>query len=95
MKSINLNDRIKVKLTPKGVDIFYHQHDELNKWLKSVNSLLIEPYMPEIDKDGYTEFQLWEFMGIYGDHMKMGIDTVIKPLNIYLNDEDVIDVKGK
>ena len=46
MKSINLNDRIKVKLTPKGVDIFYHQHDELNKWLKSVNSLLIEPCVP-------------------------------------------------
>lgn len=93
MKSINLNDIIKVKLTQKGVDIFYHQHDELNKWLTAMKALPLKPHMPEIDAEGYTEFQLWKFMNIYGQHIEMGMDQVIKPLNIYLKDEDVIDIK--
>ena len=92
MKSINLNDIIKVKLTPKGVDIFYHQHDEINKWYKAMKALPLEPHMPKIDAEGYTEFQLWHFMNIYGKHIEMGSKEVIKPLNIYLKDEDVIDV---
>ena len=91
MKSINLNSLIKVKLTPKGVDIFYHQNDELNKRIKEYGGKQLEPRMPKIDSEGYTEFQLWDFMHIYGEHMKMGLDTVIKPLNIYIKDEDVIN----
>ena len=40
MKKLNMNSTIKVKLTPFGTDIFYHQFDELNKksikfWRKS------------------------------------------------------------
>jgi len=31
MKKLNMNSMIKVKLTPFGADIFYHQYDELNK----------------------------------------------------------------
>ena len=93
MKSINLNAEIKVKLTEKGVDIFYHQYDELNKWSKENGYKLIEPRMPEIDKKGYTEMLLWKFMHIYGEHLYNGAQPVISPVNIYLKDEDVKDVK--
>lgn len=79
---INLNDRIKVKLTPLGVKIYYHQHDELNKKIKENGGTQLEPRMPEIDKDGFTEFTLWHFMELYGEHIGMCKPNVIEPLNI-------------
>lgn len=92
MKGINLNSIIKVKLTPRGVDIFYHQYDELNKNFLFRGTKPIELRMPEIDKDGYTEFVLWKFMSIYGEHMVMGAPEVINPLSIFVQDEDIDEV---
>ena len=81
---INLNDRVKVKLTPLGVEIYYHQYDELSKQIKERGGNQLEPRMPEIDKDGYTEFQLWHFMALYGEHIGMCKPSVIAPLYIEL-----------
>lgn len=71
--TINLNDWVKVKLTDHGKDIYYHQYDELNE--KSVQlhgRNVIEPSMPKVDADGYTTFQLWCLIELYGPHMHMG-----------------------
>lgn len=76
---INLNDFIKVKLTETGKDIFNHRFDDLNKKLgKEVykNISLKE------DENGYVEFQLWDFMQIYGSYMYMAGPTVINPFEI-------------
>lgn len=81
---INLNDRVKVKLTPLGAEIYYHQYDELNKQIKERGGKQLEPRMPEIDKDGYTKFTLWNFMELYGEHMGMCKPNVIEPLYIEL-----------
>ena len=81
---INLNDQIKVKLTPLGAEIYYHQYDELNKWIKERGGKQLEPRMPEIDKDGYTKFTLWNFMELYGEHIGMCKPSVISPLYIEL-----------
>lgn len=83
---INLNDRIKVKLTPLGVEIYYHQYDELNKQIKERGGKQLEPRMPEIDKDGYTKFTLWNFMELYGEHMGMCKKNVIEPLDIIITE---------
>lgn len=80
---INLNDNVKVKLTPYGAEIYYHQFDETNKQARRT---VIEPYMPEIDKDGYTQFQLHHFVNLYGEHIRMGNKNVIEPLDIILCD---------
>ena len=82
LQKINLNGRIKVKLTPLGVKIYYHQYDELNKKIKENGGTQLEPRMPEIDKDGFTEFTLWHFMELYGEHIGMCKPNVIEPLNI-------------
>lgn len=82
LQKINLNDRIKVKLTPLGAEIHYHQYDELNKKIKENGGTQLEPRMPEIDKDGFTEFTLWHFMELYGEHIGMCKPNVIEPLNI-------------
>lgn len=83
---INLNDRVKVKLTPLGVEIYYHQYDDLNKKIKENGGTQLEPRMPQIDKDGYTEFTLWSFMELYGKHIGMCKPNVILPLNIIISE---------
>ena len=75
---INLNEQIKVKLTDYGRDIFYHRHDEFNKRF----SFLLPPHYPEVDENGYSTFQLWDFMNIYGEYINIGSRNVVQPLEI-------------
>ena len=79
---INLNDRIKVKLTPLGAEIYYHQYDSLNKKIKANGGTQLEPIMPQIDKDGYTEFTFHHFISLYGNHIGICKPNVIEPLDI-------------
>lgn len=81
---LNLNDRVKVKLTPLGAEIYYHQCDDVNKKIKENGGTELEPIMPQIDKDGYTEFQLWHFIELYGKHIGMCKPNVIEPLDIVI-----------
>ena len=82
-KKINLNDIIKVKLTPLGADIFYHQYDKLNK---DYGRCVIEPHLPTVDEKGYTKLQLHQFMELYGEHIGIAKPNVIEPLDIILCD---------
>ena len=65
---INLNEFIKVKLTGLGKDIYSHRYNgEL---------------FPKIDENGYTRFQLWDFIQLYGEHIGMAFPNVIEPIEI-------------
>ena len=76
---INLNEPIKVKLTDWGKEIYYHQYDRINEHLgKEIH----KPEFPKEDENGYTEFQLWRFMELYGRYMGMVSKNVIEPLEI-------------
>ena len=77
---INLNDTIKVKLTDLGKDIFYHQFDDVNHYGANIT-----PRMPKEDDDGYTQFQLWYFINLYGEHIDICNPNVIEPLDIEFN----------
>ena len=76
---INLNEPIKVKLTDWGKEIYYHQYDRINQ---IVGREACKPSFPKEDENGYTEFQLWCFMELYGEHMGMTLPNVIEPLEI-------------
>lgn len=76
---INLNEPIKVKLTDWGKEIYYHQYDRTNQ---IAGREICKPKFPKEDEDGYTEFQLWCFIELYGDHMGMTLPNVIEPLEI-------------
>jgi hypothetical protein len=80
---INLNDTIRIKLTDLGKDIYYHQHDELNEYLKTKGVSPFEPKMPKVDADGFTSMQLWCFIELYRSHIGMTKPNVIEPLDIY------------
>ena len=76
---INLNEPIKVKLTDLGKEIYYHQYDRTNH---IAGREICKPRFPKEDENGYTEFQLWCFIELYGEHMGMTMSNVIKPLEI-------------
>lgn len=84
MNKINLNDTIYVKLTDYGKDIYYHLYDELNNY---IGREIIKPHFPEEDEYGYSKFQLWNFMKIYGPYIDITGKNVIEPLNIYFKGE--------
>ena len=50
MDMINLNENVKVKLTDFGINVYRIRYG-------------IEP---KVDELGYTSFQLWQLMNIYG-----------------------------
>ena len=89
MKKLNMNCRVKVKLTPLGADIFYHQFDEINKIIEKNGGKRLENMMPQIDKNGYTEFQLWQFIELYGEHIGMARPNVVSDISLYIDDEDL------
>ena len=82
MLKVNLNEIIKVKFTDYGRDIYYHRFDDLI----ARGALCLNPSYPKVDEDGYSEIQLWEFMQIFGPHIRMGMPEVITESNsIYLD----------
>lgn len=80
MESFNINDCIKVKLTAYGCKIHIEYY---SKYLPK--SLMSTPknYVPVIDEEGFTKYQLWEFMNIFGEHMTMTEEQVIQDNLIY------------
>ena len=77
-KAINLNDLVKVKLTERGKDIYRRDRTQVADVVKPLN-VQIEP---DIDYEGFTQFQLWHFMEIFGNYIGMCEDAVIMPLEI-------------
>lgn len=58
----NINKEVKVKLTQTGIDIYKTHYNRLGTNNSS----------PRIDNAGYTGFQLWDLMKIYGNHLSIG-----------------------
>lgn len=81
---INLNEKIRVKLTDLGKGIYYHRFDHLNK---TYGRNMYKPTYPIVDEDGYTSFQLWVFIGLYGPHMGMASPPVIENNTIIYDTE--------
>ena len=84
MWGVNLNQKMKVKLSDFGKDVYYHQYDEVNEKIKSLGGKPIVPTMPKVDAEGYTTFQMWQFMNLYGEHMTMGATQVLETLDVII-----------
>lgn len=79
MVAINLNEVVKVKLTDHGKEIYYHRFDKVNEFF---GREVCKPSFPRVDADGYSEFQLWDFIHLYGNYIYMAAKNVIEPLEI-------------
>lgn len=78
----NINDCIKVKLTAKGKKIIQEDYEQL---CASYPNLDIKMRYVE-DADGYTEFQLWDFMRLFGSHLYCGSPCYIEKNQIILEE---------
>ena len=67
----NLNDRIKVKLTPTGKEIY-------KQFFKGLPIKIPDPE----DEQGWSVFQLWGFIEMFGPHIHISSPNVIDPLDI-------------
>lgn len=68
MKEFNVNNYVKVKLTETGIDELKKQHDRLIKLGANIGDF--KP--PQVDKDGYTKYQLHDLMSSLGHLMHIG-----------------------
>lgn len=84
MKEFNINDEIKVKLTEKGSRAMYNYY---------ICRGCITSKLP--DENGYTRFQLWEFMSIFGQYMHIGNNDMFEDLNILINEDDLMTHRTK
>ena len=84
LRRLNLNEKIKVKLTDLGRDIYYHRYDRLIE--ANIN---IKPSFPKEDKNGFSTFQLWDFMNIYGSYIGMCLPNVTEDLYLYVEEESL------
>ena len=85
MFTYNINDRIKVKLTEYGNSILKADTTATLDMLKNFNYPEYSPY--HTDKDGYIEFQLWDFMRIFGSHFWNGCPQIIENNEVIFTDK--------
>lgn len=72
-RTINLNDRIRFKLTERGKEIYraywqpyYGDRDPLE-------------HLPA-DADGWREEQLWYFANVFGQHFENGLNPPVETM---------------
>lgn len=71
----NLNDNVKIRISPRGIEHLKNKHERLNAQFKG---LIGEFKAPEVDKDGYTKMQLWCVMKDFGSEMGCGMSPIIE-----------------
>ena len=76
--TINVNSMIKVKLTKRGKQVHIDYYKELLG-----NSMPNADLTPSIDEEGYTRYQLWTFMRIFGPHFNIGTKPLIQNNEIH------------
>ena len=73
----NLNNYIKVKLSDYGKQIHY------NYW-KGICNTCNTPYKLETDEEGYSSFQIHEFMHTFGEHAFLGAKPFLETCNVLI-----------
>ena len=70
MKKFSTNNFVKVKLTIEGLRLLEISYYEMLNRMTPESAKLFGPFQaPEVDENGYSEFQLWELMYAFGPYM--------------------------
>lgn len=80
---LNVNEKVKVRLTDIGINILRSNHDELKKTFNRLGDFKA----PTVDADGYSSFQLWVLMQTFGPHMGLGFNVPFET-DIIIENED-------
>lgn len=84
MKPFNVNDTIWVKLTEQGLAVHWKWHTDLWTGLGRLKDFPYTP--PKVNEDGFSSFQLWVFMEIFGPAFGMLQPPVIKNNDIWFEE---------
>ena len=63
----NVNDYVRVRLTDRGRQIHRENFRKLNATLVLHADIKYTP--PPEDADGWSEWQMWDLMSTFGEHM--------------------------
>lgn len=68
-RKANINDYVWVRLTEEGHEIYNNYYKEINDMIPNYDVVT-----PKLDTDefGYSRFQLWWFMQVFGKHFHIG-----------------------
>lgn len=67
-QKINMNETVRYKLYPKGLEILRRKHEELCSRFPLVGEF--EP--PRVDAEGWAESQLWVLFECFGEYITIG-----------------------
>lgn len=84
-KTININDYVKVQLTDRGRNIHRRHWENLHEQMPSA----FDKYTPpKEDMEGWSMWQAWELMRMFGPHLGNGVPV---PFNTTIR----VEVKGE
>ena len=67
----NINDKVRVRLTPHGRAVHAANHAELCGQAPALPGWGYRP--PTENADGWSEWQLWSLMAAFGAHMRTDV----------------------
>lgn len=82
MKTLNINNYVRIKLTKFGIEKLKKNHEDLRKKFPTVGEFT----PPKVDKDGFCEMQLWEVMNIFGEDLFNGSINLPFETNIQIDE---------
>lgn len=77
--TFNLNDYVRVKMTDYGRQIHQVEHRELNATIRKHGGKGLPYNPPDEDADGWSQWQLWRLMELFGPYIHMGCDNPFQP----------------
>jgi hypothetical protein len=85
-KKFNLNDKVCVRLTDHGRTIVREKNESTIAMFHSLPNNVIEDLRKPVKEDiqGWSEWQLWELMQVFGPYMFMGKKQVFKNNDILI-----------
>jgi len=85
--NFNINETVKVKITPFGHKILKEYHDNLMQKIPNTSTLERKYQEPPVDEDGYIAMQLWSVMQKFGPHIHLGMNEQPISTTIIIGDK--------
>lgn len=71
----NINMYVYVKLKESGYKILREHNAELNNKIMKFGGKGVPYEDPDVDEEGWTKYQMWELMKIFGSSIMLGVET--------------------
>ena len=91
-KSFNVNQNIRVRLTDLGYQRLEDASAYLSSRVPNLKKLDVKYFKGQADKNGYSTFQMWDFMHTFGEVSGLCMPQYYH-LDILIDDNDLSNYK--